>query len=155
MAITPRNGDLTAGVAGSYSETIGASPDPFITGDVPALFSTDELVLEDEVLEARSVVGLDAAGKLVMAKTTATAVKPIGVLIYAVATGAGDNTVRASVYRGGVFNPDLLVWHADYSTDELKRLAFEGASSPTAASATSPGACSRNGPSPGLPTPAW
>ncbi len=93
MAITPRNGDLTAGVAGSYSETIGASPDPFITGDVPALFSTDELVLEDEVLAARSVVGLDAAGKLVMAKTSATAVKPVGVLIYAVdATGEATNS---------------------------------------------------------------
>ena len=131
MTITPRNGDLTAGVAGAYTETIGASPDPFITGDVPALFTTDELVLEDEVLVARSVVGLDAAGKLVMAKTSATAVKPIGVLVYAV-DATGEATMRASVYRGGVFNPDLLVWHADYATDELKRLAFEGASSPTA-----------------------
>ena len=130
MTISPLNGDLTAGVAGSYTETIGATPDPFITGDRPALFTTDELVLEDEVLAARSVVGLDAAGKLVMAKTSATAVKPIGVLVYAVdATGVA--TMRASVYRAGCFNPDLLVWHADYSTDELKRLAFEGASSPT------------------------
>ena len=104
MTITPRNGDLTAGVAGSYTETIGASPDPFITGDVPALFTTDELVLEDEVLAARSVVGLDAAGKLVMAKTSATAVKPIGVLVYAVdATGVA--TMRARVYRGGVLQP--------------------------------------------------
>jgi hypothetical protein len=57
-------------------------------------------------------------------------VKPIGVLV-AAADATGVATMRAKVWRGGVFNPDLLVWHADYTTDELKRLAFEGSPTPT------------------------
>jgi hypothetical protein len=60
-----------------------------------------------------------------------TGVKPIGVLIYAQTTGGGDSTVRAGVYRAGVFNPDLLVWDASFDTAEKKRLAFEGAPAPT------------------------
>ena len=49
----------------------------------------------------------------------------------AVVTGSAT-TVRAAIYRGGVFNPNRLNWDSSYDTDEKKRLAFEGAPSPTA-----------------------
>jgi hypothetical protein len=255
MAITPQNGDLTAGVAGQRGETINPSPDPFITGDHPALATTDELLAVSQSLAARTVVGFDdgkivaatysvvaaakatedltftgvaadtetvviggvtytfvdtlvnaydvlvgasvtacatnlaaaingsagagtlygedtlphpaivatsavgvltataraagVAGNLITCTETAgsaawgaavlsggldavwTGIRPIGVLVYAQETGGGDNAVRASVYRMGVFNPGLLVWDDSFNTDEKKRLAFEGASAPT------------------------
>ncbi|MGD9766859.1 MAG: head decoration protein [Pseudolabrys sp.] len=98
-----------------------AIPHP-VTEDFPAGENTD--------LAARSVVGLDGSGNLVMAKTSATAVVPIGVLVTAVKTGAGA-TDRVAVYRAGNFNPDALIWHADYNTDAKKAAAFRGSPTPT------------------------
>jgi len=129
MTITPGNGDLAAGIAGSYTETIAASPDPLVTGDVPALFTTDELVAASQTMVAGEVVGF-SSGALIPAESGVTAA--IGILVADVTTGGGDTTVRAAVWRGGVFNPDLLTWDASFSTDELRKQAFEGAPAPTA-----------------------
>lgn len=131
MAITPQNGDLTAGIAGQYSETINAPANSLLTGDTPAVFTTDETVLSGENLEALTVVGFDANGKIVPAveASEASPVQAIGVLVYAVDATAGD--AACHVYRGGVFNPDELVWPATYDTDAEKAKAFEGAPSPT------------------------
>lgn len=128
MPITPLNGDLTAGIAGHYTETINPSADPLVTGDVPALLVTDEVVLADQTLAALTVVGFDGADKLVPANNTTVAA--IGILVYAVDTTGADAV--AHVYRMGCFNPELLVWDAAYSTDALKKVAFEGAPSPSA-----------------------
>ena len=128
MPITPQNGDLNAGIAGQYTETINPAADALLTGDVPALFSTDETVLTTQDLEALTVVGFDGAGKVVPADNGAT-VDAVGILVYATDTTGGDAV--ASIYRAGCFNPDLLVWDAAYDTDAKKAKAFEGASSPT------------------------
>ena len=127
MTITPQNGDLTAGIAGQYSEVINPAVAALFTGDIPRVFSTDETVLTSLTLAALSVVGFNGAGKVVMADNGA--VKAVGVLVYATDTTGGEAV--ASVYRGGCLNPDLLVWDAAYSTDALKAKAFEGAASPT------------------------
>lgn len=130
MAITPRNGDLTAGVAGSWSDTINAAPDAWRTGDNPPVVTTDELVAASQDIPARTPVGFNGSGALVPAVLGTTAA--IGITVYAVVTGAGDTTVRTGVYRQGTFNPELVNWPASYDTAEKKRQAFAGAPSPTA-----------------------
>ena len=128
MPITPLNGDLTAGVAGSYVETLNASPGPWITGDHPPVVTTDELVAASQTIPARTPVAF-TAGALAPAVSGTVA---IGIVVYETVTGAGDTTVRTGVYRQGTFNPELVNWPASYNTAEKKRLAFEGAPSPTA-----------------------
>ncbi len=131
MTITPQNGDLTAGIAGQYSEDVSPALDALTTGDHPAVFTTDETVLTGQVLAAWTVVGFDGAGKIVPANNTT--VPAVGILVYPTDTSAtGTNSdATGAVYRGGCFNPDLLVWDVAYSTDALKAKAFEGAPSPT------------------------
>lgn len=128
MPIDPQNGDLTAGIASSYTETINANPDPLVTGDNPAVATTDENIAASQDLDALTVVGFDGSGRIIPAVEGTTAA--IGVLAYAISTDVSTD-LYAEVYRMGVFNPDLLVWDASYSTDELKRAAFEGAPTPT------------------------
>lgn len=98
-----------------------AIPHP-VTEDFPVGAST--------TIEAYSVVGLDGSGNIAMAKTTATAVVPIGVTTARIATGVGGSD-RIAIYRAGNFNPDALIWHADYSTDALKAAAFRDSPTPT------------------------
>lgn len=128
MTLNIPNRDHTAGIAGGWVEDIAPNADPFVTGHVPAVFTTDELVAASQNIPARTPVRF-SSGALVPAVQGQAA---CGILVYAVATGAGDTTVRAGVYRGGVFNPDQINWPASYDTEEKKRLAFEGAPSPTA-----------------------
>lgn len=134
MPITPLNGHLTAGLAGQYSETINPPVDELFTGDTPAVFDTVETVLTGQDLASLTVVGFDSNGKIVPAvEGGGTPIQAVGILMYATDTSAtGLNAdAEAHIYRGGVFNPDLLVWDASYSTDALKAKAFEGAPSPT------------------------
>lgn len=98
-----------------------AIPDP-VTEDFPVGAST--------TIEAYSVVGLDGSGNIAMAKTTATAVVPIGITTARIATGVGGSD-RIAIYRAGNFNPDALVWHADYDTDAKKAAAFRISPAPT------------------------
>lgn len=127
MALTPVNAGLAAGIAGRYTETINPNAAPLLTGDTPEVVIVDETVLTSQTLAALTVVGFNGAGKLVPAVLGTTAA--VGILVYAVDTTGGDKI--ASIYRGGCFNPDLLVWGASYDTDAKKRKAFEGAPSPT------------------------
>lgn len=128
MALTPKKSDLTAGLAGQRSETIDPNADPFVTGDIPALFGVDEPLASDTDLPALSVVGFNGSGELIEAVHGTT--QAIGILVYAADETSGD--VMAHVYRGGCFNPTLVNWPASYDTDEKKRTAFYGAPSPTA-----------------------
>lgn len=110
-------------VSDSFSQTElfnSAIPHP-VTEDFPVGQST--------TLEALSVVGL-SGGNLVMAKTSSTAVVPIGITTAKVVTGVGE-TDRIAIFRAGNFNPAALTWHADYNTDDLKAAAFRGSPSPT------------------------
>lgn len=137
MAITPRNGDLTAGVAGQSSDIINPSADPLVTGDSPQLYTEPLPVAADMTLAAREVVGFDANDNIIPAVldegTPANDVQAIGFVMYAIdTTGEADGAVEVEVVRGGVFNPDLLVWEAGFDTDAKRRAAFRGAPSPTA-----------------------
>lgn len=131
MALTPINGDLLAGMAAKRTETINPSPEAFITGDMPGIYSEALPVGADLVLAARTVVALNASGHLVAAEADGDP-KAIGILAYAVdTTGVAAGVADAEVYRGGCFNPDLLVWPASFNTDALKFAAFRGSPSPT------------------------
>lgn len=65
--ITPKNGDLTAGLARQSSDTIGASPDPFLTGDYPAISSDIYPIAASLDLPPHTVVGFDSSKNLVVA----------------------------------------------------------------------------------------
>jgi len=114
------------GVASFATHSFDANE--LFTGDKP-ITTTEEVVaaatIDSADLPAFSVVGRDANGELVMAKTSATAVKPIGITVNTVKQDATDR--RVAVYRTGCFNPAMLNFHADYNTDAKKRLAFEDA----------------------------
>lgn len=134
--INPKNGDLTAGVAGQSSDIINPSPDPLVTGDVPALFTEALPVAADMVLAAREVVGFDANDNIIPAvldeATPANDVQAIGFVMYAIdTTGQADGAVEVEVVRGGVFNPELLVWEAGFDDYAKQRAAFRGAPAPT------------------------
>lgn len=99
---------------------------------IPPLTTEDFEVAASTTLVDRAVVGLNAAGKLVMAQTSATAVVPLGV----VPDGAGivtdgSNAKRIPIYRSGNFNPAALVYHADYDTVAKKCAAFRDSPTPT------------------------
>jgi len=131
MAITPLNGDLTAGVAGQSSDIIDPSANPFFTGDAPQPAAFSYPLPANAVLAAHTVVGFDANGRIIPAVLGTTAA--IGITVYACdATGKANDAEYVGVYRMGVFNPDLCVWGATYDTDAKKRKAFEGAPTPTA-----------------------
>ena len=127
MAITPI--PLSPGVADFEANDGFASVEVFNSA-IPHPVTEDFPVGESTTLAVRSVVGLDVSGNLVMAKTSTTAVVPIGVTTVAVATGAGQ-TDRIAIYRAGNFNPAALTWHADYDTDAKKAAAFRGSPTPT------------------------
>ena len=128
MAITPRNGDLLAGVAGKWSETIDPEAALLVTGDAPAQASMPLPAAAAQTFTARQVVGLNGSGLLVPAVLGTVAA--IGWVVYA-PSAATTLDQPISVMRQGVFNPNLLTFDATYNTAEKKRLAFEGAPSPT------------------------
>ena len=128
MALSPVKGDLTAGVAGKWSETINAQDDGFVTGDAPAQSWMLLPAAAAQTFTARQVVGLNGSGKLIPAVLGTTAA--IGFISYA-PSAATTLDQMIGVMRQGVFNQDLLTFDASYDTAEKKRLAFEGAPSPT------------------------
>lgn len=93
------------------------------TGDTPAITTTPEVAAV--TLAQYSVVARDGAGKLILATVTTGVSNAIGITASAVdvATVGGNDLVP--LMRSGMFNPDALVWDATYTTDALKRLAFE------------------------------
>ncbi|AID18320.1 head decoration protein [Rhizobium leguminosarum] len=117
-----------AGIAGFETSDSFTSVELFNSA-IPHPVTEDFPVGENTTLPVNSVVGL-SAGNLVLAKTSATAVVPIGVTTVAVTTGAGV-TDRIAIYRAGNFNPAALNWHADYDTTAKKVAAFRGSPTPT------------------------
>lgn len=134
MAISPVKGDLTAGVAGKWSETLNAQDDGLVTGDAPALSWMLLPAAAAQTFTARQVVGFNAAKKLVPAEIGNVDpdddVIAIGFISYAPTAATTDGQL-VGVVRQGVFNPNLLTFDASYDTAEKKRLAFEGAPAPT------------------------
>lgn len=97
---------------------------------IPLPVTEDFPVAQSTELPAFSVVGVNASGDIALAKTSNTAVVPLGILTLPVKTGAGE-TARVAIYRAGNFNPAVLSWHADYDTDAKKAAAFRGSPTPT------------------------
>lgn len=126
--LNPIKGDLTAGVATKSSDIINAQEDAFVTGDAPAQSWMMLPAAAAQTFTARQVVGLNGSGKVVPAVLGTVAA--IGYIVYA-PSAATVLDQMVSVMRQGVFNPDLLTFDATYNTAEKKRLAFEGAPSPT------------------------
>lgn len=99
-----------------------------LAGVEPAVQQPMRLLLADsQTLAAFTVVGLDAAGKLVKAvwnATVASGVKPIGVLLYAATSGTSNTTKYGEVLHTGCFNvgsndagaDSPLVWDASFNT---------------------------------------
>ena len=126
--INPINGDLTAGVAAKSSDILTAQEEALVTGDAPAQSWMLLPAAAAQTFTARQVVGLNASGNVVPAVLGTT--QAIGYIVYA-PSGATTLGQMVSVMRQGVFNPNLLTFDASYGTAEQKRLAFEGAPSPT------------------------
>lgn len=118
-----------AGIA-AFETNDGFVSTELFNSAIPAPVTEDFLVAASTTLVRGAVVGVDGSGNLVMAKTSSTAVVPIGVLVNSVATGVGQ-TDRVPVYRAGNFNMDALTFHADYDTDAKKAAAFRGSPAPT------------------------
>lgn len=126
--INPLKGDLLAGVAAQSSDIVNAQEESFVTGDAPAQSWMLLPAAAAQTFAARQVVGLNGSGKVIPAVLGTTAA--IGYIVYA-PSGATVLDQMVSVMRQGVYNPNLLVFDATYNTAEKKRLAFEGAPSPT------------------------
>jgi hypothetical protein len=117
------------GIAG-FEVSDAFTQQELFNSSVPLPVTEDFPVGENTDLPAFSVVGLSAAGNLVLGQTSGTAVAPIGITTAPVKTGAGQ-TDRIAVFRSGNFNPAALNWHADYDTDAKKAAAFRGSPTPT------------------------
>jgi hypothetical protein len=100
MAITPRNDDLLAGVAGQRSQTFDPAQSLLVTGDVPAQMSYPYPVAANLNLAARTVVAFDGAGNVIVAEFGSVAgVKATGTLTFSgVGTAAETITVGTRVY---------------------------------------------------------
>lgn len=89
----------------------------------PPQGETLRVLLGDSLTLAQfSVVGLNSAGKLVLATynvTPASAIKPIGVLAFAATSGSSNTTKHGEVWLTGDYNAgddSPLVWDATYDT---------------------------------------
>lgn len=122
MVNIPYGGE--AGNASFNTEIYLGTADVFM-GAYPLPISENFLALNSSAdILFGSVVGLDGAGKIVLAKTSATAVLPIGVVNQTLKLGA--TALNIPVWTSGYFNIDKLIWHADYDTDAKKLAAFDG-----------------------------
>lgn len=95
------------------------------------------LLASSTTLAKFQVVGLNAANALVAATwnaTPANAIKPIGVLEHAVASGANNTTISGEVVLTGVYNVgdddagtgSPLVWDASFDTAAKKIASVVG-----------------------------
>lgn len=125
---------FTAGVPTQSSDSFSVLLEGLIVGEYPAQFVEDKPTAYSQTLTAGMVVGLDASGEVVQATwnaVPANAIKPIGILMYNVTTGASGDKLVSRVLRSGCINPDRVTWHASFDTTAKKMNAFEGAASPT------------------------
>ena len=106
-----------------------------LAGNEPGIQQPVRILLaSSQTLAQFTVVGLDANGALVPAEWNATpesAIRPIGVLMHAAASGASNTTIKGEVSLEGCFNTDAdspLVWHSTFDT-EAKKQAYNGGNS--------------------------
>ena len=134
VTYTAPNRTYDAGVPAQFSDDFAVTPEGLITGEYPAQFVEDKPTAYSQTLTAGMVVGLNSDGDVVQATwnaTPASAIKPIGILMYGVTTGASGDKLVARVLRSACVNPDRLTWHSTFDTNAKKMAAFEGSASPT------------------------
>lgn len=130
--ITPPDLSALAGIPAQGSDVINATPEGFITGDIPAVSTEDMTFAASQNIPARTPVGFDGSGDLVPAVLGGGSPIPaIGMTVIAVVTPGSGAKKAAPVYRSGTFNPALVNWPASYDTDEKKLEAFRDAPTPT------------------------
>lgn len=134
VTYTSPNNTWDAGVPSQEAHDFAVTLEGLITGETPAQFVQDLPTAFSQTLTAGMVVGLNSSGDVVQATwnaTPASAIKPIGVLMYGVTTGASGNKLVSRVLRAGCINPDRLTWHSTFDTAAKRMAAFEGSASPT------------------------
>lgn len=125
MLINPKPHKI--GIPASATDTVTVNP-LLITGHSPAPLAESELLPAATTFAAYSVVGrITATGVLKFSDLAAVdgSQVPCGFTATEAVTGAGIVDQRVAVLKQGVFNPDLLVWHASYNTDFKKLNAFK------------------------------
>jgi len=96
----------------------------FVLGGEPVTDS--ETILSGQDLAQFSVVGrVTASGKFILSNSGAAdgSENPVGITLEAVDATGGDET--APLYKGGEFDLDQCIFHASFSTDLLKKAAFD------------------------------
>lgn len=91
--ITPPDLTGLAGIPSQGSDTINPTPEGFVTGDIPAIFTEDLTFALNQSIPARTPVGFDANGDLTIASAGASsAVVATGQLTFS-GTGTANDTV--------------------------------------------------------------
>jgi hypothetical protein len=122
-----------AGVPAQESDTFNPINLMLIAGESPLPTTRDMAFDESQDIPARTPVGVGANDLLVPAvwdADTGVAIKPIGITLSHVVSGAGENPGGPVLIQACV-NMDMLNWPASFDTDAKKLTAFDGAPSPT------------------------
>lgn len=119
--ITIPQTDTGLGIPAQSSDTIPKLLEPLILSMHPATLTQSFAVAASQTIVANTVVGLDAAGRIVKATPTTGIV---GVIVDAITTDASTNYKGALVYTNGHFNTARLTWDATFDTEAKKQIAL-------------------------------
>lgn len=120
MTVISKNPGLAAFASEAFTE------EELITGDFTIQTTTETLLDQNAELPAYTVVGrITASGKVTKCNPGASdgSQYPIGITCAVAPDTGADQSV--AIYRAGCFNPARLTWHAGFTTDLQKRIAFE------------------------------
>lgn len=112
------------GIAKFQSEDF--TEEELFTGDTPIYTDNGTLLDQNADLPAYTVIGRITTGsKLTKCDPGASdgSQNPIGITCYAMPDPGADKTI--AFYKSGCFNPARLTWHAGFTTDLQKKIAFE------------------------------
>lgn len=126
--IIPQDRSYMAGVPEQWEQDFGVTKEGLFTGENPRQFVEDIPVALSQTLVAYQAVTLDASDNVIAATEGTPA---IGIIMFPVTTGASGALPVGRILRGGCLNPDVVVWHASYTTQKQKLEAFRGAPAPT------------------------
>lgn len=132
MATIPRG---NPGLAGGV-EREDFTQFALLLSDVPPIFVEEHPVATTAAATTYalySVVGLNNAGAISGLASNidgSNAAGARGILAGQVVTVTSGTLPRAKLYKGGHFNMDSLVWHANFDNDAKREAAFRGAPAP-------------------------
>lgn len=110
-------------LAGNWSDSF--TPSGLILSEMDVV--TESITVSSgQNLAALTVVGrITSTGEIVICDPAQTdgSQNALGILVNAIDATSADKP--GTIYTGGHFDRDLLVWHAGFSTDLLKAKAFD------------------------------